>query len=66
MTAKASPVQASAEDGQLAKGKWKIDLCYRPVEVRTRDWSNCENQGHQHGARGQRIGEQGNSDIAAR
>jgi hypothetical protein len=38
---------------------------YRRVEVRARDWSECKNQGHQHRARGQRIGEQGNSDITA-
>ena len=39
---------------------------YRRIEVRARDWPECENQGHQRSARGQRIGKQGDSYIAAR
>ena len=39
---------------------------YRRIEVRARDWPTRKNEGHQHSARGQRIGKQGNSYIAVR
>ena len=43
-----------------------ISKRYRRIEVRARDWPECENQGHQRSARGQRIGKQGNGYIAVR
>ena len=43
-----------------------ISKRYGRVEVRARDWPECENQGHQRSTRGQRIGKQGYGDIAVR
>ena len=43
-----------------------ISKGYRRIKVRARDWSKCENQGHQRSTGGQRIGKQGYGDIAVR
>ena len=39
---------------------------YRWIKMRSRDWPECENEGHQRSASGQRIGKQGYGNIAAR